>query len=232
MHKLSALNFTLGSKVLVCISGSLNHWPWINTTDFCSKCYAQGQEVLNIQGSWWIVWTPNLTEQRVKMAHQTGVCNVCADLANEEENKCCGKRSCVTSYEMFRNVVLDREVLNIAIHAQCDIRAEVADFKMNSYRKAAYRQYILWKYGKLGKGYRRACPSCVVRLSETNISCSWWRIYGIQNTLNSNSSSKVLIFRNFNNNKDCYITINFCWLILSIESLVSNSFIHTFISFI
>ena len=51
-------------------------------------------------------------------------------------------------YEMFRNVVLDREVLNIAIHAQCDIRAEVAEFEMNSYRKAAYRQYILWKYGK------------------------------------------------------------------------------------
>ena len=39
------------------------------------------------------------------------VCNVCVDMASEEENKCCGKRSCVTSYEMFRNIVLDREVL-------------------------------------------------------------------------------------------------------------------------
>ena len=92
------------------------------------------------------------------------VCNVCVDMASEEENKCCGKRACVTSYEMFRNVVLDREVLNIAIRARCDIRAEVAEFEMNSYRKAAYRQYILWKYGKLGKGNRRVCPSCVVRL--------------------------------------------------------------------
>ena len=64
------------------------------------------------------------------------VCNVCVDLANEEENKCCGKRSCVTSCEMFRNVVLDSEVLNIAIRAQCDIRAEVADFEMNSFCKA------------------------------------------------------------------------------------------------
>lgn len=100
----------------------------------------------------------------MKMAHQTGVCNVCVDMASEEENKCCGKRSCVTSYEMFRNVVSDREVLNIAIRARCDIRAEVADFEMNSYRKAAYRQYILWKYGKLGKGNWRVCPSCVVRL--------------------------------------------------------------------
>jgi len=67
------------------------------------------------------------------------VCNVCVDMASEEESKCCGKRSCVTSYEMFRNVVSDREVLNIAIWAWCDIRAENADFEMNSYRKVAYR---------------------------------------------------------------------------------------------
>lgn len=60
--------------------------------------------------------------------------------------------------------VLDREVLTIAIRARCDIRAENADYEMNSFRKAAYRQFILWKYGKLGKGNRRVCPSCVVRL--------------------------------------------------------------------
>ena len=92
------------------------------------------------------------------------VCNICIDMGNEEENKCCGKRSCVTSYEMFRNVVMDREVLTLAIRARCDFRAEDAEYEMSSYRKAAYRQYILWKYGKLGRGNRRVCPSCVVRL--------------------------------------------------------------------
>ena len=73
-------------------------------------------------------------------------------------------RSCVTSYELFRNIVLDREVLTIAIRARSDIRAENADYEMNSFRKAAYRQFILWKYGKLGKGNRRVCPSGLVRL--------------------------------------------------------------------
>lgn len=92
------------------------------------------------------------------------ICNVCMDMGNEEENKCCKNRSCVTSYELFRNIVLDREVLTIAIRARCDIRAENADYEMNSFRKAAYRQFILWKYGKLGKSNRRVCPSCVVRL--------------------------------------------------------------------
>lgn len=86
------------------------------------------------------------------------VCNICIDMGNEEENKCCGKRSCVTSYEMFLNVVLDKEVLTLTIRARCDT------YEMTSYRKAAYRQYILWKYGKLGRGNRRVCPSCVVRL--------------------------------------------------------------------
>ena len=111
---------------------------------------------------------------------------------------------------MFKSVVLDREVLNIAIRAQCDIRAEVADFEMNTYRKAAYRQYILWKYGKLGKGNRRARPSCVIRLVSQTYPAPDGEYMGFrQNTLNSNSSSKALIFRNFNNNTVRYITLNF-----------------------
>ena len=44
------------------------------------------------------------------------------------------------------------------------MRADDLDFSTNSYRKAAYRQYILWRYGRLGKGNRRVCPSCVVRM--------------------------------------------------------------------
>ena len=72
------------------------------------------------------------------------------------------KKERVTSYSMFANVCLDREVLNLAIRSRCDIRAEEPDYSSNSYRKAAYRQYCLWKYGKLGSGNRQVLPSCTV----------------------------------------------------------------------
>ena len=62
------------------------------------------------------------------------------------------------SYVMFNTTCLDREVL------RCDIRADEPDYSTQSYRKAAHRQYTLWKYGKLGRGNRNILPSCVVTI--------------------------------------------------------------------
>eukprot|EP00112_Aurelia_sp_Birch-Aquarium-sp1_P015922 Seg3567.1 transcript_id=Seg3567.1/GoldUCD/mRNA.D3Y31 product="P2X purinoceptor 7" protein_id=Seg3567.1/GoldUCD/D3Y31 len=89
-------------------------------------------------------------------------CGVCVDMGKQEENKCCGRKVCVTSYYMFRKLCLDRDVLRLNITARCDIRAENMDFTMNAFRKAGYRQFTLWKYGRLGKSNRRVLPSCVV----------------------------------------------------------------------
>ena len=89
-------------------------------------------------------------------------CGVCRPMPLEEENKCCKKVTCVTSYVTFQNTCTDRDVLIMAIRARCDIRAEEPNYSTNSFRKAAYRQYILWRYKKLGRGNRRVCPSCVV----------------------------------------------------------------------
>ena len=92
------------------------------------------------------------------------ICGICKPMQTPDENKCCGKRRCVTSYELFNNVCLDREVLTLVIRVRCNIRAYEPDYEMNSFQKAAYRQYIFWKYGKLGRGNRRICPVCVVRV--------------------------------------------------------------------
>ena len=55
-------------------------------------------------------------------------------------------------------------MLKVAIKARCDMRADDIDFSSNSFRKAAYRQYILWRYSRLEKGNRIVCPSCCVRI--------------------------------------------------------------------
>ena len=89
-------------------------------------------------------------------------CGVCRPMPTLEENKCCGKIKCVISYITSQNVCTDRDVLIMAIRGRCDIRAEHPDYSTNSFRKADYRQYILWRYKKLERGNRKVCPSCVV----------------------------------------------------------------------
>ena len=91
-------------------------------------------------------------------------CRVCFPMETEQENVCCKKRQCITSYRTFNNICLNRDILEVCIKARCDIRAVEFNFSMESFRKAAYRQFALWKYGKLGRGNRRVLPACVVRL--------------------------------------------------------------------
>ena len=89
-------------------------------------------------------------------------CGICRPMPTEVENKCCKKIRCITSFVTFQNTCTDRNVLIMAMRARCDIRADDPDYSTQSFRKAAYRQYILWRFKKLGKGNRRVCPSCVV----------------------------------------------------------------------
>ena len=105
------------------------------------------------------------------------VCGVCRRMPDERENVCSRRRTCVTSCAIFSNINLDQEVLVLAIRARCDIRADVPNYSTNSYRKAAYRQYVLFKYGKLGSGNLRVVPSCVVltirRVSWHQMGFTW-----------------------------------------------------------
>ena len=58
--------------------------------------------------------------------------------------------------------VLDTSVLSIAIVNRSDVFADDLEYSPASYRKAAYRQWILWQHGYLGRANRRVIPSCVV----------------------------------------------------------------------
>ena len=51
-------------------------------------------------------------------------CRVCVPMETEQENVCCKKRQCITSYRTFNNICLDRDILEVCIKARCDIRAD------------------------------------------------------------------------------------------------------------
>ena len=90
------------------------------------------------------------------------ICGRCKRMPLEAENVCCRQRHCVTREEFFRSAVLDMSVLSIAIVNRSDVFADDPEYTPSSYRKAAYRQWILWQHGYLGRANRRVIPSCVV----------------------------------------------------------------------
>lgn len=102
---------------------------------------------------------PNETEERTLTWCK---CRHCREMNNDTENVCCKRVRCVTLHRSFSNICLDRENLEVTIKERSDFRADEFDFSMESFRKAGYRRYIIWKYGKLGRGNRRVIPSCVV----------------------------------------------------------------------
>ena len=89
-------------------------------------------------------------------------CNVCRPMPHEIESVCCKRVACITRFHAFSNICLDRDILEVCIKARCNIRADEFNFSMESFRKAAYRQFVLWRFGKLGRGNRRVVPSCAV----------------------------------------------------------------------
>ena len=48
-------------------------------------------------------------------------CQVCAPMETEQENVCCKKCRCITSYRTFNNICLDGDILEVCIKARCDI---------------------------------------------------------------------------------------------------------------
>ena len=59
------------------------------------------------------------------------------------------------------------DILEIAVITRANYKTEEINFRNNDYRKTAYYQFCLWRYGKPGKGNRRAIPSCAVKLIRT-----------------------------------------------------------------
>lgn len=89
-------------------------------------------------------------------------CGNCCTMPQTIENKCCGRKKCVTNTRRFRKLCLDPEHILLSCRNVGDIRNDRVDNSTRAFRKQAYRHYILDTHGYLGKGNRRVAPSCVV----------------------------------------------------------------------
>ena len=91
-------------------------------------------------------------------------CTNCRHMPTAAERVCCRMqpRNCVSSRIQFEMLVLDEGVLAVADQHRADMLAGVVRLDNDGRRHAAYRQYILWRHGRLGQGNRRVIPSCCV----------------------------------------------------------------------
>lgn len=90
------------------------------------------------------------------------ICGRCRNMEHPNENVCCRKSPCITTIDSFEMLVLQRDVLSVAIVHRSDTFGDDPEYTLRSYRKAAYCQWSLWQHGYLGRGNRRVIPSCVV----------------------------------------------------------------------
>ena len=89
-------------------------------------------------------------------------CGKCRPMENPVERVCCKMRPCITTSDVFHDTSLNRNVLSVCIIDRADYFGDDVEFQPANYRKAGYRQYIMYSHGYLGRGNRKVAPSCVV----------------------------------------------------------------------
>ena len=108
-------------------------------------------------------------------------CDHCVYLEFEPVNECCKKselvnvrieqEQCVMLTNDFPLVCLHTTILETSLGIWHHTHGERRELNNANYRFAAYRQFIGWIYGKLGRHERRPIPSCVLRkIRETFLS--------------------------------------------------------------
>ena len=65
----------------------------------------------------------------------------------------------VTDMGWFDPVVVNRDVFPLAVEACSDVFADLPVYTPGSYNKEAYRQFVLWQHGHLGRSNHCVVPS-------------------------------------------------------------------------
>ena len=91
------------------------------------------------------------------------VCGFCREMPTDKERLCCKEKNVCRSKSMvFGNICLDSENLATVIRSLADTYVFTPTYDNRAMRHAAYRQYVMWQHGHLGKGHRKVIPSCCV----------------------------------------------------------------------
>lgn len=91
------------------------------------------------------------------------VCGQCQEMPTDKERICCKERRlCRAKSATFHNICVESENLCTAIRNMADTYVFTPTYHNRAMRHAAYRQYIMWQHGYLGKGHRKVIPSCCV----------------------------------------------------------------------
>ena len=64
--------------------------------------------------------------------------------------------------DVFHDTCLNRNVLTVCVIDRANFFGDDVEFTPANYWKGAYRQYILYSHGYLGRGNRKVAPACVV----------------------------------------------------------------------
>ena len=76
-------------------------------------------------------------------------CGFCRSMPTQVENKCCcgRKMPCITTKTLFRQLVLDANILHLQMRYREDILVMNNPRSHENFRHSAYRQYVLWQHG-------------------------------------------------------------------------------------
>lgn len=91
------------------------------------------------------------------------ICGNCYEMPTDKERVCCKQRQlCRSQSQVIKNICIDSDNVAIVIRSLADTYVFTPTYDNRAVRHAAYRQYIMWQHGHLGKGHRRVIPTCCV----------------------------------------------------------------------
>ncbi|XP_043926824.1 uncharacterized protein LOC122801349 [Protopterus annectens] len=153
-------------KMLVCLQDKIQGLSTDEMRHLCNVIAKRNpalvQEILEEQER----GNSGITEQRQAEQPPTWcVCQGCRDMPTAQERVCCANSptNCLSLVPEMSEVVLHQGVLRVADTYRRAIFGIPLETDDNCrFRHSAYRQFTVWRYGRLGSRVRRVIPSCCV----------------------------------------------------------------------